>query len=90
VKKRIALMGVSGAGKDYLASYLIKNHGVARFSFSDQLKRLAQLIYPWLELDYLPIIKEKNLDIQLSTGERITKSLREILFLKSACPCSWA
>jgi dephospho-CoA kinase len=78
VKKKIALMGVSGAGKDYLASYLTKNHGFARFSFSDQLKRLAQLIYPWLELDYPPIIKEKALDIQLSTGERITKSPREI------------
>ncbi|CAI3805428.1 hypothetical protein [Rheinheimera sp. MM224] len=76
--QRIALMGVSGSGKDYTADYLIKNHQFTRYSFSDQLKRLAHHIYPWLELDYPPIIKEKSLDIQLLTGERITKSPREI------------
>lgn len=75
---RIALMGVSGSGKDYTADYLIKNHQFTRYSFSDQLKRIAHHIYPWLELDYPPIIKEKSLDIELHTGERITKSPREI------------
>lgn len=71
-------MGVSGAGKDYLASHLIKEFGYYRFSFSDQLKRIATSIYPWLEKDYPPLIKEDALDLTLSTGEVITKSPREI------------
>jgi hypothetical protein len=78
VRQKIALMGVSGAGKDYLASYLIDNHEFTRFSFSDQLKRLAQLIYPWLEVDYPPLVKEESLDIKLPTGETIKKSPRQI------------
>lgn len=74
----IALMGVSGAGKDYIADYLVNNHCFTRFSFSDQLKRLANQIYPWLNLDYPPIVKEEPLNITLESGEKITKSPREI------------
>jgi dephospho-CoA kinase len=75
---KIALMGVSGAGKDYIADYLIENYQFMRFSFSDQLKRLAHHIYPWLESDYPPIVKEKPLDIVLDTEEHITRSPRDI------------
>lgn len=46
---RIAFMGVSGSGKDYLSNYLINNYDFIRLSFSDQLKKLAHHIYPWLE-----------------------------------------
>ncbi|MFM5464359.1 adenylate kinase [Aeromonas simiae] len=75
---KIAFMGVSGSGKDYLANYLINNHEFVRFSFSDQLKKLARHIYPWLEKDYQPEEKALPLNITLSTGERITYSPRDI------------
>ncbi len=75
---KIALMGVSGSGKDFTAEFLIKHFQYKRFSFSDQLKKLAHCIYPWLDVDYPPLIKEKKLDITLPTGERITKSPRDI------------
>lgn len=75
---KIALMGVSGSGKDYLANHLINNHGFVRFSFSDQLKKLAHHIYPWLEKDYQPEKKALPLNIILSTGEKITSSPRDI------------
>jgi hypothetical protein len=78
MEKKIALMGVSGAGKDFIASYLIKEFAYHRFSFSDQLKRLAVKIYPWLENDYPPLVKEEPLNIKLNTGEVITKSPRDI------------
>ncbi|ECC9547124.1 adenylate kinase, partial [Salmonella enterica subsp. arizonae] len=32
---KIAFMGVSGSGKDFLANYLISDHGFIRLSFSD-------------------------------------------------------
>ena len=78
MEQKIAFMGVSGAGKDYLAKYLVENHDYIRFSFSDQLKRIASLIYPWLEQDYPPIMKEGPLQKPLSTGETITMSPRQI------------
>lgn len=71
-------MGISGAGKDYLADFLIYSHNFQRFSFSDQLKKLANIIYPWMNADYPPIEKENNLNVILSTGETIVKSPREI------------
>ena len=71
-------MGKSGAGKDFLADYLIEQHNFVRFSFSDQLKKLAKIIYPWLQCDYPAIVKEEKLNIKLSTGEVIDKSPREI------------
>lgn len=43
---KIAFMGRSGSGKDFLANYLISNHDFIRLSFSDQLKKLANYIYP--------------------------------------------
>lgn len=51
---KIAFMGISGSGKDFLANYLISNYGFIRLSFSDQLKKLANYIYPWMEKDYPP------------------------------------
>lgn len=71
-------MGISGAGKDYIASHLMSQFDYHRFSFSDQLKKLATLIYPWLDADYLPLVKEKPLNLVLSTGEIVSKSPREI------------
>lgn len=75
---KIAFTGISGSGKDYLVSHLVKNYEFNRVSFSDQLKKLGTKIYPWLERDYPPIDKEKPLNLTLSSGEVITKSPREI------------
>jgi hypothetical protein len=75
---KLALMGISGAGKDYLAEHLCSIHDFTRLSFSDQLKELATNIYPWLKRDYPPLVKEEPLDILTSQNERITASPREI------------
>lgn len=74
----LAFMGISGAGKDYLAHHLTSNYNYVRFSFSDQLKRLSHAIYPWMKLDYEALEKGQPLNIRLSTGELIDKSPREI------------
>lgn len=75
---KIAFMGVSGSGKDFLADYLISNHNFIRLSFSDQLKKLSKYIYPWMEEDYPPERKMLPLNITLSTGESIHHSPRDI------------
>lgn len=43
---KIALTGRHGSGKDYLADYLLYNN-FTRVSFSDQLKLIADKVYPW-------------------------------------------
>lgn len=75
---KIAFMGTSGSGKDYLASYLISNHQYTRLSFSDQLKKLAVQIYPWMEIDYPPEQKTIPLNTTLSTGEIIKFTPRDV------------
>ena len=74
---KIALTGISGSGKDYLVSHLL-DIGYTRISFSDQLKKLCKIIYPWMEADYPPLEKEQPLNITLSNGEFIDKTPREI------------
>ncbi|EEJ1386094.1 AAA family ATPase, partial [Salmonella enterica subsp. arizonae] len=75
---KIAFMGVSGSGKDFLANYLISDHGFIRLSFSDQLKKLANYIYPWMKKDYAPEEKMLPLNVSLPTGELICHSPRDI------------
>ena len=75
---KIAFMGISGSGKDFLANYLINNHGFTRLSFSDQLKKLAHYIYPWFEKDYPYEKKTLPLNTSLSTGQLISYSLSDI------------
>ena len=81
---KLALSGISGSGKDYLAKHLIKNHQFTRVSFSDQLKKLAKLIYPWMEQDYPEFEKELPLNVVTSRGEKITLTPRQI-WLKLNC-----
>ncbi|WP_230486530.1 hypothetical protein [Morganella morganii] len=69
---KIAFMGISGSGKDFLANYLISNYEFFRLSFSDQLKKLATYIYPWMEKDYSP--EKKNVTTQYNfTYRRLYK-----------------
>ncbi|MFM2597721.1 adenylate kinase [Vibrio fortis] len=75
---RIAFMGVSGSGKDFLSDYLTNNENFTRLSFSDQLKKISHQIYPWMELNYKPEEKSDPLNITLQTGEVITHSPRDI------------
>lgn len=55
---RIALAGRKGSGKDECAKVLEKHFKFDKFSFSDQLKRIAHELFPWLHEDYDPDIKE--------------------------------
>ncbi len=81
---KLAFTGISGCGKDYLVSHLINHHNYTRVSFSDQLKKLAHKIYPWMKQDYPPFEKEQPLDITLSSGEKISLTPRQI-WLKLNC-----
>jgi hypothetical protein len=40
-------------GKDYLASILVKEHNAVRLSFSDEVRNLAQVMFPWFNA-YMP------------------------------------
>lgn len=74
---KIALSGIAGSGKDYLANHLVKESSFKRFAFGDELKKLTKMIYPYLQEDYEPFEKETPLNID--TGfEVITKTPREI------------
>ncbi len=75
---KISLTGISGSGKDFLVSHLTKELNYTRMSFSDQLKKLAKLIYPWMEQDYPPLTKEQPLNLTLASGEIITDTPRQI------------
>ena len=75
---KLAFTGIAGSGKDYVVKHLIDNYDFNRVSFSDQLKKLAVKIYPWLQKDYPPKVKEEPLNITLPSGEVITKTPREI------------
>ena len=75
---KIALIGISGSGKDYLVSYMTDKMGFTRVSFSDQLKKIAKFAFPWMDLDYPPIAKEQPLTIQTSIGEHINLTPRQI------------
>ena len=63
----IALTGRKYSGKDYLAVPLIEAD-FTRVSFSDQLKKIANRLYPWCKLDYpsdqkeIPIANHLNVN----------------------------
>ena len=58
----LALTARSEAGKDWLAEYNINELGYTRVSFNDQIKKLANHIYAWCDLDYPSELK--NVPIQ--------------------------
>lgn len=76
--RKIALTGISGSGKDYIVERMVDKYGFTRVSFSDQLKKKAAEIYPWLETDYAPFEKETPLNIKTSEEEVITDTPRQI------------
>lgn len=76
---KVAFVGRSGYGKDWLAKHhLIKNCNYHRMSFSDQVKKTACLVHPWLERDYPPIVKETPLNVITDYGEHINFTPREM------------
>ena len=82
MRNKIALTGVSGSGKDFFVEHMVKKYGFERVSFSDQLKKIATCIYPWMKEDYEPYEKERPLNLRIDEETVITKSPREIwLFL---------
>ena len=76
--RKIALIGKSGAGKDYLAAHMINDMGFKRYAFADKLKELCSDIFSWMKVDYQPIEKEQPLNITLNDGTKITKTPREV------------
>lgn len=74
---KIAIIGQSGVGKDYIVDIMTLRYSYNRISFSDQLKKLAIKIYPWMKKDYSADEKEKPLNIMVG-NELITKTPREI------------
>lgn len=54
----VAFMGEYKSGKDYFAEHLIKTRQAKRLSFSDEVRRLAHQIFPWLPMDITPEQKD--------------------------------
>jgi len=78
MKNKIAFTGISGSGKDYFVKHLENKYGYKRVSFSDQLKKIATCIYPWMKEDYEPYEKEQPLNLRIDEDTIITKTPREI------------
>lgn len=74
---KIALAGVAGSGKDYLADCLINEYNFQRVAFADTLKETVQEIFPWMQKDYPANIKEQPLNIEIN-GSLVTKTPREM------------
>jgi hypothetical protein len=79
---KIAFYGIAGSGKDYLGNHLVSKYAYQRFSFSDQLKKIASFAFgEWMEYDYPPFEKEQVLNVSTSIGEIIDKTPRRIWLL---------
>lgn len=79
---KIALCGIAGSGKDFLAQSLI-DEGYTRFAFADILKNFCSELYPFLKKDYPAFEKEQPLNIDYK-GVFIDKTPREIWIETSA------
>jgi hypothetical protein len=54
----VAFMGEYKSGKDFFCNHLTRTHGAIRLSFSDEVRRLANQIFPWLPMDITPEQKD--------------------------------
>lgn len=57
-----AFMGEYKSGKDYFAEHLAKTQGAFRLSFSDEVRVLANTLFPWLPVYVSPEDKDKPFD----------------------------
>lgn len=58
----VAFMGEYKSGKDFFCEHLVKTQGAVRLSFSDEVRRLATQIFPWLPFDITPEQKDVPFD----------------------------
>ena len=58
----IAFIGEMKSGKDFLCSHLVDFYGAKRLSFSDEVRRLAVTVFPWLPFDFDPAVKDEPFD----------------------------
>jgi len=72
---KIALGGIAGSGKDFLAESLAHYYRVA---FANEVKKECSRIFNWMNVDYPPLEKEQPLNINLSNGKIITATPREV------------
>lgn len=56
----IAFTGEWGSGKDFLTDHLVNTQNAIRLSFSDQVRRLAVSVFPWLPFHFDPSIKDST------------------------------
>lgn len=85
---KLAFCGIAGSGKDYFADFLIKEQNYIRIAFADTLKSTVQDIFPYVDKDCPPELKEKPLNIDLGNGNILQKTPREMwletsVFLRS-------
>lgn len=55
----LSFMGERKSGKDFLCDFLVREYGAVRLSFSDEVRRLAVKVFPWLPFDFDPAVKDK-------------------------------
>lgn len=84
---KIALIGVSGAGKDFITSTLVKHvENTHRVSFSDQLKKKFKEVFSWAPEDFAPFEKERSHLITVPhTNETVNLIPREAWIAFSGC-----
>ena len=70
---RVALGGRKYSGKDTFTDILEAEYNFTPFSFSDQLKKVARQMFPFMQLDYPSGEKEtKIVHINMDTGQEFT------------------
>lgn len=63
MKNVFAFAGERKSGKDYLADYLFDEYGVLRLSFSDEVRRISDFAFPWLDSFHVTP-EDKDLPLQ--------------------------
>lgn len=62
----IAFTGRKRSGKDFYCKILTELYGATRMSFSDELKRLARVIYPWIPFSIDDDKKEEKIESEFN------------------------
>lgn len=71
IKNMIAIGGERRRGKDYLTSSLIERYGATRLAFGDEVRELAQEIFPWYNA-YMPDDDKDKLYIHPNNNKKVT------------------
>lgn len=83
---KIALAGVAGSGKNYLADHVTERYGWKQTAFAYPLKKLCTELFPFMQLEPSHVTKDKPIGDVLINGKsfHVSKTHRDIWLETSA------